>query len=165
MANYDEMKGNMQAFYEASKRELEELDKKRAEVVKTLELLTPLFGKNTYTVETLKGAEAAAAASSVSRRGRKATKKVAVAEKKVEEAKKPRVKESTIYDVVFSALGDAYPNSLCANEIIEKLSAKGLPDTTSFKTRIYTLLSEWVDNGKIEKVARGVYKLVKKDDV
>jgi len=161
MASYDEMKGNMQAFYDATKRELEELEKKREEVQKTLELLTPIFGKNTYTVETLKDVEAKA--SPVSRRGRKMSKKSAASEKKAEESKKTRVKESEISDVVFSSLSAAYPDSLCANEIIEKLSLNGLPDTTSFKTRVYTLLGKWVKDGLIEKGARGVYKLVKSD--
>ncbi len=164
MANYDELKGNIQALYEAAKKELEDLDKKREEVQKTIELLGPIYGanvKNKYTLDNLKNVEAAAAPKS--RRGRKAGRKAAVkaVADNADETKKPRIKESAISDIVFKVLEDVYPDSLAANEIVDKIKEAGLPDSASFRTRIYTLLSKWTKENRLLKSGRGVYQIVK----
>lgn len=165
MANYDELKGNMQALYDAAKKELVENEKKHKELLSTIELLAPICGgKNTYSVADLKAVEAAAP--KAARRGRKPGKAAAKVEVKAEKAeakagKKPRIKEEVIRELILKSLSDAYPNSMSAGEILEKLNKAGLPTTRSFLTRIYGKLGTWTSDGILERVDRGVYKIVK----
>lgn len=69
MSRYDEIKGNLQGLYDAAQEELLELDKKREDILRGIELISPFCGKKTYSVEDLK-----ATTPKATRRGRKVTK-------------------------------------------------------------------------------------------
>ena len=166
MSRYDELKNNIQALYDAAQAELLELEKKRQEVLKDIENLSKFVGnKKTYSLETLK------VTSSKSTRSRKAApraaaapaaaKKPAKAAKQPVVAKKSRIKEETIRQLVCKYLKDAEPNSMSPVEIFGRLLKEGMPDTQSFRTRVYGKLGIWANEGVIKKVGRGVYKSAK----
>ena len=46
-------------------------------------------------------------------------------------------------------------------EIFGRLLKEGMPDTPSFRTRVYSKLGVWANEGVIQKVGRGVYKSAK----
>ena len=50
MSNFDELKGNMQALYDAAKKELVENEKKHQELLNIINVLGPIYGneKKTY---------------------------------------------------------------------------------------------------------------------
>ena len=46
--------------------------------------------------------------------------------------------------------------------VIEKLKKEGLPNTQSFRTRVYGKLGVWTKEGLLARPERGVYQIVKK---
>lgn len=54
MSRYDEAKVNLQLLYDAAREEILELDKNREEILREIEVLTPICGKKPYSVEGLK---------------------------------------------------------------------------------------------------------------
>ncbi len=162
MSNYDEMKGSLQALYDAARKEREALKKKLEEVEETLNVLAPVYGgtgKKKFSLETLRTAE--------EKHPRRAAAKVAA--KKAEapaakkaEGKKERVKEEKFRVLIVKYLTDMYPNSMSAGEIFEKLKKDGLPNTQSFRTRVYGKLGVWTKEGLLARPERGVYQIVKK---
>lgn len=158
MSRYDEAKGSLQALYDAACEELEALDSKRDELLKTLEVLGPIYGKRkTYSVENLK-----AAAPTTSGRGRKPSKEKKEKDVEAVSGKHERIKEARIRELVTKCLEEASPDSMTAIEISNKLEKDGLPSTKSFKTRVYGLLSNWVKEGLLTRPGRGVYRLAEK---
>jgi hypothetical protein len=180
MSRYDEMKGNMQALYDEAVKELQELEQKRQDILKDLEFLSPICGKKTYDLKALKVAESsnkpAAAAAAGRRGGRRGGRKAAadkavvapkaakVAADKATGEKKERVKEEVLRSRVMDCLNAAFPNSLSASEIFEKIESTGLPGTPSFRTRVYGKLGDWTREGILERPDRGVYRLAKKNE-
>ena len=77
------------------------------------------------------------------------------------ENKKPRIKDEVIRKLIMDCLNEAYPNSMSAGEIFEKLNKAGMPKTNSFHTRVYGKLGVWTQDGILERLDRGVYKIVK----
>ena len=161
MSNYDEMKGSLQALYDAARKEREALKKKLEEVEETLQVLEPVYGgtsKKKFSLETLQAAE--------EKHPRHAAAKVAVkkaeAPAKKQEGKKVRIKEEKIRESIIKYLTDVYPNSMSAGEIFEKLKKEGLPNTQSFRTRVYGKLGVWTKEGLLARPERGVYQIVKK---
>ncbi len=152
MSRYDEMKGSMQALYDEAQKELQELEKKRQDILSTLEYLGPICGKKTYSVDSLKSAKPGARVS------RKPAAKVSAPAKS--DNKKARIKESVIRALVLGCLSEAHPNSMSASEIFEKLNKAGMPNTTSFRTRIYGKLGVWTSEGLLRRLDRGVYQVV-----
>ena len=179
VSEYDQIKNNMQKMYDAAQAKLQDLERERQEVLKNLELLGNFVGaKKTYSLETLKatssksargGRKAAAVAAPRAARGRKAAAPAAAAapKKAVRAAAKPvagkkaRIKEETIREMVCKYLKDAEPNSMTPVEIFGRLLKEGMPDTPSFRTRVYSKLGVWANEGVIQKVGRGVYKSAK----
>lgn len=171
MAKYDEVKGNLVALYEEAQKELRDLEAKRADVLRTLECLGPIFGSKTVTAAAKE--VAVEGAKPAKRRGRKAgaAKAVKVAEKADKavkasnDEKKSRIKSEDLFRLVMDYLKEAYPNSLAGAEILAKLFKAGMPQTASFRTRVYGSLSKWAKEGLLEHGERGVYKCpVKKED-
>jgi hypothetical protein len=156
MSRYDEIKGNMQSLYEAAKAELKELDKKRESLVKEIEMLSSLCGKSekkTYSIETLKATSSKAPRKAAAKKHEKAPRNA--------EGKKKRIKEETIRELVVKYLNEAAPNSMSPVEIFTALVTKeSLPETQSFRTRVYGRLTTWANEGIIRKVGRGVYQSV-----
>lgn len=163
MANYDEVKGNLVALYEEAQKELRDLEAKRADVLKTLECLGPIFGSKD--VVSSPSAVSSEEVKPAKRRGRKAGSKVTngteKAEKEVKvsgEEKKSRIKSEELFRLVMEYLKEASPNSLAGAEILSKLFKAGMPKTASFRTRVYGSLSKWAKEGLLEHSDRGVYK-------
>ena len=172
MAKYDEVKGNLVALYEEAQKELRDLEAKRADVLRTLECLGPIFGSKTVAAAAAKEV-VVEEAKPAKRRGRKAgATKAAKAADKADKAakasndeKKSRIKSEDLFRLVMDYLKEAYPNSLAGAEILAKLFKAGMPQTASFRTRVYGSLSKWAKEGLLEHGERGVYKCpVKKDD-
>ena len=137
MSRYDEIKGNMQSLYEAAQAELKELEKKRGDLLNEIQMLSKLCEKKTYSIETLK------ATSSKAPRKAAAPKKHEKAARNAD-GKKKRIKEETIRDLVVKYLDAAAPNSMSPVEIFRALTTKeALPETTSFRTRVYGRLTKW----------------------
>ena len=115
--------------------------------------------KKKFTLETLQAAE--------EKHPRRATAKVAAKKAdapiaKKQEGKKVRIKEEKIRESIIKYLTDVYPNSMSAGEIFEKLKKEGLPNTQSFRTRVYGKLGVWTKEGLLARPERGVYQIVKK---
>lgn len=163
MSRYDDLKGSMQALYDAAIAELAELDKKRQEVLNDIEYLGNICGKKTYTVKQLQE-PSHVPAKKVGRGMKKNVCVKAPVEKKSSEGKKPRIKTEVVMGLVMKYLQEAAPDSLSANEILCKLDEEGLAKTDSFQTRIYSKLSEWVKEGLIIKPSRGVYQIAPKNN-
>lgn len=169
MASYDELKDNLQALYDAAVKELQDLEAKRQDVLKNIEFLSPICGKKTYDLNALKVAEssnkpAVAVAAKGRGRGRKPGSGKAAKDAAAKTgAKKERVKAETLRNIVIDCLTKAYPDSLAASEISGAVVGAGLPNTKSLQSRLYAKLSEWEKEGVLERVERGVYRLVKKD--
>lgn len=174
MSRFDEMKGNMQALYDEAVKELQDLEQRRQDALKVIEYLSPIYGKKTYGLKDLKVAESSNKPADVARRGRRGRKAAAdkavaapkaakVAAAKASGDKKERVKEEVLRSRVMDCLKGAYPNSLSASEIFEKIEATGLPGTPSFRTRVYGKLGDWTREGLLERPERGVYRLAKLD--
>jgi hypothetical protein len=166
MAKFDELKGNLGALYEEAQRELRDLEVKRADVLKTLELLGPLFGSKTVAAP---AKEVVDEAKPAKRRGRK-TGKVAKAADKADKAdkagsdeKKSRIKSEDLFRLVMDYLKKEYPKSLAGAEILAKLFEAGMPQTASFRTRVYGSLGKWAKEDVIDHPERGVYRYPKKD--
>lgn len=88
-----------------------------------------------------------------------------VKEDKEVSAKAPRsrdrIKEETVRGACIDYLKAALPDSRSAGEILEHLANNvGLPNTTSFRTRVYSTLTKLVKDRAIVKLDRGVYKYV-----
>lgn len=176
VSEYDQIKNNMQKMYDAAQAKLQDLERERQEVLKNLELLGNFVGsKKTYSLETLK-----ATSSKSTRGGRKAAapraaraaraaapaavaapKKAARVAAKPAAGKKARIKEETIREMVCKYLKESEPNSMTPVEIFSRLLKDGMPDTPSFRTRVYSKLGVWANDGVIQKVGRGVYKSAK----
>ena len=162
MSKFDEMKGSLQALYDAARKEREALQKKLEEVEETLNVLEPVYGKASkkkFSLETLQAAE--------EKHPRRAAAKVAAKKAdapiaKKQEGKKVRIKEEKIRESIIKYLTDVYPNSMSAGEIFEKLKKEGLPNTQSFRTRVYGKLGVWTKEGLLARPERGVYQIVKK---
>lgn len=167
MANYDELNGNMRALYDAAKKELADMEKKRAELENIVNVLSPLYGssKKTYSVEALKAVEAAAPRASKGRKGAKAVKADKVAKgmkavKAAKGAKQERIKENVLKSLVVKYLTEVHPKSMAASEILAHLEKDGMPKTVSFRTRVYGCLGNWSkDDGMLERLDRGVYRI------
>ena len=169
MSSYDEMKGSLQALYNAAKKELEAIDKKREEVLNTLSVLEPVYGgKQKFTVKQLQAAESKHPRRTTTKTATTATKKADTtaaathATAKKTDSKKVRIKEEKFRELIIKYLTDVYPNSMSAGEIFEKLTKEGLPNTQSFHTRVYGKLGDWTKEGLMNRLERGVYQSVKK---
>ena len=114
-------------------------------------------------VKAAKPAKAAKAAKAVKAakpaKAAKAAKVVKAAKPVV--GKKPRIKEEEIRINVLKMLEACAPNSMSPVEIFGNLIKLGLPDTASFRTRVYGKLGVWAKEGLIRKVSRGVYQSAK----
>lgn len=153
MSDYDKLLHNMTELYEAAKKELEELERKRTQVQTNLAMLSKLLGKDADVVDVATVSTTASA-----KVGRKP--KVARAKKAVETTKgtrAARIREEDLRRDVLVIFDNA-PGSLSAAEIIEKLLQLNYPETASFKTRVYGKLSDWDKAGILNKVDRGVYQ-------
>lgn len=76
-----------------------------------------------------------------------------------------RIKEETVRNACIDYLKAALPDSRSAGEILEHLSNNvGLPNTTSFRTRVYSTLTKLVKDRSIAKLDRGVYKYVEENN-
>jgi len=157
MSQFDQINGTLKKLYDAAQAQLKEIELKRKEALDTIAKLEPLFGKKTYSLETLK------ATSSVSHRKAAAAPKKAKAAKTAKAAagKKPRIKEEEIRTKVINMLEACAPTSMSPIEIFGNLIKSGMPDTASFRTRVYGKLGAWAKAGLIRKVGRGVYQSVK----
>lgn len=186
MSQFDQLDGNLKKMYDSALAELKEMDAKRIRVLNVIQTLEPLFGKKNYSLETLKATssvshrKAAKAAATPAKKGPKAAKaaKTAKPAKAVKAAKpakvakiakpakpvvgkKPRIKEEEIRTNVLKMLEACSPNSMSPVEIFGNLIKLGLPDTASFRTRVYGKLGVWAKEGLIRKVSRGVYQSAK----
>lgn len=164
MSVYDEMKGNLQALYDAALEELKAIEEKRARVLKDIEYLSPLCGdrhdisdSKKYDLSTLKSVEG------TPRRHMRQNKfnRVPDRAERLAGEKKIRVKEEDLRVAIMESLEAVYPNSLSAAEIFDKLKSLNLPDTQSFRTRVYGKLGEWTKGGILDRPERGVYRLMK----
>ena len=76
-----------------------------------------------------------------------------------------RIKEETVRGACIDYLKEALPDSRSAGEILEHLANNvGLPNTTSFRTRVYSTLTKLVKDRAIAKLDRGVYKYVEENN-
>ena len=159
MSQFDQINGTLKKLYDAAQAQLKEVELKRKEALDTIAKLEPLFGKKTYSLETLKATSSVShrKAAAAPKKGREKAAKAA----KPAAGKKPRIKEEEIRSKVINML-DAYaPNSMSPVEIFGNLIKTGMPDTASFRTRVYGKLGAWAKEGVIRKVGRGVYQSVK----
>lgn len=147
MSEYDAILHNMKQLYEAAKTELEDLERRRAQVQMTISKLSKVLGTDDGLV--------------LSTLDKSARKQGAVRAKKggdgVKKARAPRIREEDLRRDVLKVFTDA-DSSLSAAEIIAKLLELKYPNTTSFKTRVYGKLSEWSKAGILKKIDRGVYQ-------
>lgn len=155
MSGYDEILHSMTELYEAAKKELEELERKRILVQMTISKLSKVLVNSDDIA-----AVSAVPASSLGKPGRK--QRVVRAKKAVDAPKgtrAARIREEDLRRDVLTIFNDT-AGSLSAAEIIEKLLQLDYPETASFKTRVYGKLSDWHKAGILNKVDRGVYQKI-----
>ena len=178
MSGFDSLNEQLEQLYLEAVKQREEKLAELQKLEDTIAKLSPLYAGKKYNLDILKAAEPVRAT-----RGRAARKEAATlpvdAEKKhvgrytqaataaKEEApaakterSKRRIKEETVRDACLKFLLDAGSDSRSGTEILEYLEKEaGLPGTTSFHTRVYSLLTKWVKSGLIVKKDRGIYAL------
>lgn len=77
-------------------------------------------------------------------------------------SKPKRIGKAETFELVKKYLTEVAPNPMSFNDIMNKLKEDGFPETKSFSTRVYGLLSNWAKEGKIVRATPGTYKLADK---
>ena len=74
--------------------------------------------------------------------------------------KRGRIKSDELKKDIHEILGLKPGSSLSGAEILEQLvEQRAYPRTRSLRTRVYSSLSQWVNDGEPQRVDRGVYRL------
>lgn len=155
MSGYDEILHNMTELYEAAKKELAELERKRIQVQMTISKLSKVLGSDDDVADV--ATESTTASVKAGRKQRVPRAKKAVETTKGTRA--ARIREEDLRRDVLAIFDNASGSLSCA-EIIEKLLQMNYPETASFKTRVYGKLSDWDKAGILNKVDRGVYQKI-----